>query len=98
MLKTDERMRPFALRIPEKLFLDIQHLAHQEKRFINAQILYKQHLENLRRKDTLRGAKTTEISVRLGSYSASHFEGSAITRQARGFPYKRTKEDDTLHP
>jgi len=33
-------MRPFALRIPEKLFLDIQHLAHQEKRFINAQILY----------------------------------------------------------
>jgi len=40
MPKTDERMRPFALRIPEKLFLDIQHLAHQEKRFINAQILY----------------------------------------------------------
>ena len=38
--KTDERMRPFALRIPEKLFLDIQPLAHQEKRFINAQILY----------------------------------------------------------
>jgi hypothetical protein len=32
-------MRPFALRIPEKLFLDIQHLAHQERRFINAQIL-----------------------------------------------------------
>ena len=40
MPKTDERMRPFALRIPETLFLDIQHLAHQEKRFINAQILY----------------------------------------------------------
>ena len=36
MHKTDECMRPFALRIPEKLFLDIQHLAHQEKRFINA--------------------------------------------------------------
>ena len=40
MPRTDERMRPFALRLPEKLFLDIQHLAHQEKRFINAQILY----------------------------------------------------------
>jgi hypothetical protein len=36
-----------------------------------------QHLDNLRRKDALRGAETTEISVRLGSYSASHFEGSA---------------------
>jgi hypothetical protein len=36
-----------------------------------------QHLDNLRRKDALRGAATTEISVRLGSYSASHFEGSA---------------------
>ncbi len=36
-----------------------------------------QHLENLRRKDSLRGADTTEISVRLGHYSASHFEGSA---------------------
>jgi hypothetical protein len=37
-----------------------------------------QHLDNLRRKDALRGAETTEISVRLGSYSASHFEGSAL--------------------
>jgi len=36
-----------------------------------------QHLDNLRRKDSLRGAETTEISVRLGSYSASYFEGSA---------------------
>jgi hypothetical protein len=37
----------------------------------------KQHLDNLRRKDSLRGAETTEISVRLGNYSASRFEGSA---------------------
>ena len=37
-----------------------------------------QHLDNLRRKDSLRGAETTEISVRLRHYSASHFEGSAI--------------------
>ena len=39
----------------------------------------KQHLDNLRRKDSLRGAETTEVSVRLGSYSASHFEGSALS-------------------
>jgi hypothetical protein len=38
----------------------------------------KQHLDNLRRKDSLRGAETAEISVRLGNYSASHFEGSAL--------------------
>ena len=38
---------------------------------------YEQHLDNLRRKDSLRGAATTEISVRLRNYSASHFEGSA---------------------
>ena len=36
-----------------------------------------QHLANLRRKDALREAETAEISVRLGNYSASHFEGSA---------------------
>src|SRR5437867_4532326 len=36
-----------------------------------------QHLDNVRRKDALRGAETAEISVRLGNYSASHFEGSA---------------------
>ena len=41
----------------------------------------KQHLDNLRRKDSLRGAETTEISVRLGNYSASHFEGSAQIRR-----------------
>ena len=40
MPRTDDRMCPFALRIPEQLFLDIQHLAHQEKRSINAQILH----------------------------------------------------------
>jgi hypothetical protein len=38
---------------------------------------YQQHLDSLRRKDSLKGAGTTEISVRLENYSASHFEGSA---------------------
>src|SRR5688500_1290126 len=42
----------------------------------------KQRLDNLRRKDSLGGAETTEILVRLGIYSASHFEGSA--RSASG--------------
>src|SRR6266705_3374894 len=36
-----------------------------------------QHLDSLRRKDSLRGTETTEISVRLENYCASHFEGSA---------------------
>jgi type I restriction enzyme M protein len=35
----------------------------------------------LRRKDSLRGAATIEISDRLGNYSASHFEGSAFYAQ-----------------
>jgi hypothetical protein len=39
---------------------------------------YQQDLDNLRRKDSLRGAETAKISVRLGNYSASHFEGSAL--------------------
>jgi tetratricopeptide (TPR) repeat protein len=39
--------------------------------------VYEQELDNLRRKDFLRGAETAEISVRLGNYSASYFEGSA---------------------
>jgi hypothetical protein len=42
--------------------------------------LQQQELDNLRRKDFLRGAETAEISVRLGNYSASHFEGSAYCR------------------
>ena len=42
--------------------------------------IIQQDLDNLRRKDSLRGAETAEISVRLGNYSASHFEGSAIPR------------------
>src|SRR3989442_10557985 len=37
----------------------------------------KQHLDSLRRKDSLRGAETTEISVRLENYFASHFDCSA---------------------
>jgi hypothetical protein len=41
-------------------------------------LVFEQHLDNLRRKDSLEGAKTTEIFVRLGIYSASYFEGSAI--------------------
>src|SRR6266566_8445583 len=45
-----------------------------------AGVYHKQHLDNLRRKDALRGAETAEISVRLGNCSASHFEGSANGR------------------
>ena len=41
----------------------------------------KQHLDNLRRKDALRGAATTEISVRLGKlFRLATIEGSAGTR------------------
>src|SRR6266853_5475059 len=36
-----------------------------------------QPLDSLRQKASLRGAETTEISVRLAHYSASHFEGFA---------------------
>jgi hypothetical protein len=35
-----ERVRPFALRIPEQLFAQLQALAKEEKRSINAQILH----------------------------------------------------------
>ena len=41
-----------------------------------------QHLDNLRRKNSLRGAETREISARLGNYSASHFGGSACSTNA----------------
>jgi hypothetical protein len=37
----------------------------------------KQPLDKLRRKDFLRGAENHRVSVRLGNYSASHFESSA---------------------
>jgi len=47
-----------------------------EERHIQAQIQH--HLDNMRRKDSLRGTETTAVSVRLGNYSASYFEGSAI--------------------
>src|SRR5467141_4296271 len=40
---------------------------------------FEQPLDSLRQKAALRGAETTEISVRLAKYSASHFEGFAIT-------------------
>jgi InsA N-terminal domain len=39
----------------------------------------KQYLDSLRRKDSLSGAETARISVCLEYYSASHFEGSAIS-------------------
>ena len=41
-------------------------------------VQHKQHLDSLRQKDSLRGVEATEISVYLGNYSASHFEGSAL--------------------
>jgi len=59
----------------------------------------KQHLDSLRRKDSLRGAETigaetTEISVRLENYFASHFEGSA----SRYRPGKRnTQQIERTH-
>jgi predicted ATPase len=58
-----------------------QALAHIHDLLVLAHELshpFKQPLDNLRRKDSLRGAETTGISVRLGKYSASHFEGSAL--------------------
>jgi len=54
-------------------------LAPEAERLTLGWWVYKQHLDNLRRKDSLRGAETTEISVRLKNDSASHFEGSAYT-------------------
>src|SRR5713101_678488 len=49
-----------------------------------------QHLDNLRRKYSLRGAETPEISVRPGNYSASYFEGSATgLRSSSAFTVRR---------
>ena len=56
----------------------------------------KQHLDNLRRKDSLRGAETTAISVRLGNYSAAHFEGSAYTPSCFAIPMRATLADITI--
>ena len=43
----------------------------------------------MRRKDPLKGAETTEIFVRLGNYSASHFEGSAHSLACVAIEFKR---------
>src|SRR6266568_7994582 len=56
-----------------------EHLGHAD-----GVLVFEQHLDSLRRKDSLRGAETTEISVRLENYFASHFEGSAF--DPSGFP------------
>ena len=57
---------------------------------------YQQHLDNLRRKDSLRGVETTEISVHLSKYSASHFEGSAWNVDEEVYrPIRRTKSPKT---
>jgi len=53
-----------------------------EQDSVNLRHVSQQHLDNLRRKDSLRGAETTEVSVRLGNYSASHFDGSASPQHA----------------
>src|SRR2546429_9188469 len=53
-----------------------RHPRWPEHRYHSAE-MYKQHLDNLRRKDSLTGAETPERAVRLGNYSASHFEGAA---------------------
>ncbi len=54
-----------------------------------------QRLDNLRRKDPLRGAETNEISVRLGNYSASHFEGPAVL-PSLGQRLAATREEVTM--
>src|SRR2546421_12914994 len=54
-----------------------RHPRWPEHRYHSAE-MYKQHLDNLRRKDSLTGAETPERAVRLGNYSASHFEGAAV--------------------
>jgi hypothetical protein len=53
-----------------------------------------QDLDNLRRKDALRGAETAEISVRLGNYSASRFEGSAMGQAGKRTRHNRTTTVD----
>src|SRR6266567_8766043 len=40
-----------------------EHLGHAD-----GVLVFEQHLDSLRRKDSLRGAETTEISVRLENY------------------------------
>jgi hypothetical protein len=55
----------------------------------------KQYLDSLTRKDSLRGAETTEISVPLGNYSASHFDGSAVRVRRRRY---RLRFPEWLHP
>jgi hypothetical protein len=40
-------------------------------------VVHKQHLDDMRRTESLRGAETTEVSVPLGNNAASHCEGSA---------------------
>src|SRR5262249_1825510 len=53
--------------------------------------IYKQHLNNLRRKDSQRGAETTEISVRPGNFSAWHFKGSAKRPLSRAGRQRRRR-------
>ena len=59
-------------------------------------ILVEQHLDNLRRKDSLTGAETPERAVRLGNYSASHFEGAAY-KLMRGGRARWKIENETFN-
>jgi hypothetical protein len=72
---------PDAAPVPVRVFVSYAHDDERQLKRLDAMLdvleQYQQHLDNLRRKDSLRGAATTEISVRLRNYSASHFEGSA---------------------
>src|SRR5215510_7865463 len=54
------------------------HTSYRRLRQAQFFAVIQQYLDSLRRKDSLRGAETAGISVRLEYYSASHFEGSAI--------------------
>src|SRR5262245_32564112 len=63
-------------RLPHNWQLIPRRWTHGPAHLANQGAHGRQHLDNLRRKDSLSGAETAQISVRLGNYSASHFEGS----------------------
>src|SRR6266699_4563554 len=65
------------LLIEDVTWADFEAIVDELGEHRGTRVAYKQHLDSLRRKDSLRGTETTEISVRLENYCASHFEGSA---------------------
>src|SRR5262249_1489703 len=53
-------------------FQDMALFGKSKQAWLQTFLALQQHLDNLRRKDALRGAEAAEISVRLENYSASH--------------------------